>query len=212
VTSELALLPSSRTVRRCDLGAAATVLVFTVLGILTAAQLWGLGDLPRNLAQAGDALDQTARAIALVGDLPVVGNGADRLAESVRSTAAEMRASAASVGGHLHALAVLIGITIVAIPVLPVVVLYLPVRLARLRELRELQQALQGPAVDPALIEHLARAALRRVPYQELHEISPRPWLDVEQGHHRHLAAAELRRLGIRPPAWQGRGATPRDG
>lgn len=50
-------------------------------------------------------------------------------------------------------------------------------------------------------MEHLAHAALNRVPYSELRHVSGRPWQDVEQGRHRSLAAAELKRLGLRPPA-----------
>lgn len=55
------------------------------------------------------------------------------------------------------------------------------------------------------LVEHLARAAVRRVPYGELRRVSENPWRDLERGEHTHLAAAELRRLGLSPP----RGWTP---
>jgi hypothetical protein len=40
------------------------------------------------------------------------------------------------------------------------------------------------------------------VPYAQLRRVSRQPWRDVEQGRHEHLAAAELRRLGLRPPDW----------
>jgi len=33
--------------------------------------------------------------------------------------------------------------------------------------------------------------------------VTPTSWRDLEQGHHHHLAAAELRRLGVGvPPEW----------
>ena len=48
----------------------------------------------------------------------------------------------------------------------------------------------------------LARTAVRRVPYAQLRRISAQPWQDLERGRHRDLAAAELRRLGLRVPDW----------
>jgi hypothetical protein len=90
--------------------------------------------------------------------------------------------------------------------------LYLPLRLARSREARGLRRLLAG-SPDPLLVEHLARAALRRVPYSELRRLSDQPWREVEQGRHVPLAAAELRRLGLRPPAgWRADTAEPRGG
>ncbi|WP_214370278.1 hypothetical protein [Pseudonocardia sp. H11422] len=199
MTAELALLPSSRTLRQWDLAAAVTSVVFTILGVVAGLQLWGLAELHRGLLEAADALGLTARAIALLGDVPFVGTGADQLADSVRETSVEIRGSADAARDDLQTLAVVVGIAGIAFPVLPLVLLYLPLRLARRRELRGLRRVLGGP-VDPMLVEHLARAALRRVPYPELRRISDRPWADVEQGRHLHLAAAELRRLGVRPP------------
>lgn len=197
--SELALLPSRRTLRRWDAVAAVMTAVFAVLGMVAGAQVWGLAELHRGLLEAAEALDLTARAIALLGDVPFVGGGADQLADSVRETSGEVRGSARAAREDVRMLAVVVGTSIVALPVLPLVLLYLPMRLARRRELRGLRQLLAGP-VDPMLVEHLARAALRRVPYAELRRVSGRPWLDVEQGRHLHLAAAELRRLGVPPP------------
>lgn len=48
---------------------------------------------------------------------------------------------------------------------------------------------------------HLAHAALSRVPYCQLRHVCGRPWRDVEDGRQRPRAAAELQRLGLRPPA-----------
>ncbi len=62
--------------------------------------------------------------------------------------------------------------------------LYVPLRMARQQELRGLRRLLADQP-DPVLI-------LRRV--------SGAPWRDVDQGRHLPLAAAELRRLGLRPP------------
>jgi hypothetical protein len=200
VISELALLPSGRTLRRWDVAVLAYTALFVLLGVVAGVQLWSLADLQRGLLEATEALDLTARAIALLGEVPLVGEGADQLAGSVRDTSAQVRTSAAAAASDIRALAVVVGLAIVLVPVLPVLVLYLPLRLARSREVRGLRRLLAGPP-DPLLVEHLARAALRRVPFAELRRVSEQPWRDVEQGRHEALAAAELRRLGLRPPA-----------
>ncbi len=78
----------------------------------------------------------------------------------------------------MRVLAVVVGATIALLALVPVAVLYLPLRMARRRELRGLRRLLSGP-VEPMLIEHLARAAVRRMPYGELRRISlppPRGW------------------------------------
>ena len=100
----------------------------------------------------------------------------------------------------MHALAVVVAVAIALLPTVPLVALYLPLRVARAREVAGLQRKLAGP-VDPMLVEHLAHAALTRVPYSELRHVSDLPGQDVEQGRHRPLAAAELKRLSLRPPA-----------
>lgn len=202
--SEFALRPSRRTVRRWDLAAAATMVVFTVLGVLTTRYVWQLAELDAGLLRAADALDVTGQAIGLIEQVPVVGDGAGELAATVGDTAEDVRGSVAAARTDLRALGVLLGVIVVALPGVPLLLVYLPMRLARGRELRGLRRLLRRPA-DPALVEHLARAALRRVPFRDLRRVSAQPWLEVDRGHHHRLAAAELRRLGVAPPpGWSG--------
>jgi predicted PurR-regulated permease PerM len=204
--SELALLPSRRTVRRWDLAAVLAVLVFGTLGALLARYVWLLAEQDAGLLRATDALDTTSRAIGLLGQVPFVGDGAGQLADSVAATAADVRTSVAAARADLHAVAVLLGTTVLALPVVPLLLVYLPLRLARRRELRGLRRLLRGPD-DPMLVEHLARAALRRVPLRELRGVTARPWLDADRGRCLHLAVAELRRLGVTPPPGWAAGA-----
>jgi hypothetical protein len=207
VVSELALLPSDRTLRRCDLAAAVYMLLSLAVGAAAGWQIWSLAELHRSLLEAADALALTSRAVGLVGEVPVVGDGADQLAGSITDTAVQLRTNALTVQTQVHALAVVVAVAIALLPTVPLVALYLPLRVARAREVAGLKRKLAGP-VDPMLVEHLAHAALTRVPYSELRHVSGRPWQDVEQGRHRPLAAAELKRLGLRPPAgWAGTGA-----
>lgn len=199
--SELALTPSRRAIIWCDVAVGATTALFAALGVLAGAQVAALADLHHTLLEAAHALDLTARAVGLVDGVPFIGDDAGLLADSVRETATSVRASATRVHDDLRAVGVLVGVVIAAIPIIPLVLLYAPLRLARHRELRRLRRMLRGPA-EPALVEHLARAAVRRVPYQELRRVTANPWLDIAHGRHAHLAAAELRRLGLRSPSW----------
>jgi hypothetical protein len=204
VIAEFALAPSRRTCRRLDTAALVAATAFSALGLAVGLHLWGLAELHRGLLDAAAALETTGRAIGLVADLPLLGPGARDLADDVTAGAGDVRADALAARDAVRAVALGVGTTIAAIGLLPVALLHLPLRLARRRELRGLRRMLAGPA-DPLLVEHLARAAVRRVPFAELRRVSPHPWRDLEQGHHTALAGAELRRLGVEPPAaWSG--------
>lgn len=199
--NEFALVPSRRTIRRLDIAAAATVAGFVALGLFVGWQLWNLAQLHRGLLDVATALDSTAQAIGLVSGAPFIGGGARQFAADVTAAAGDVRANAALIRDGTRAVAVGVAATIALLAVVPVAVLYLPLRVARRRELRGLARLLAAPA-DPMLIEHLARTGVRRVPYSELRRVSRSPWRDLERGHHVHLAAAELRRLGLPVPDW----------
>lgn len=203
--SELALVPSARTMRRWDLAAALCGTLVVVLGFLAGLQVWQLAELHRGLLGAAEALDTTSRALGLLEDVPIVGGGADELAGEVATTAAQVRAGALGARSDVRTLGLLLMVGIVVLGLLPLLLVYLPVRLARTRELRGLRRHLAAEPPDPLLVEHLARAALRRVPFGDLRRVGDRPWRDVDEGRHHELAAAELRRLGVPPPpAWTG--------
>ncbi|MGH3977291.1 MAG: hypothetical protein ACRDS9_28850 [Pseudonocardiaceae bacterium] len=196
---ELALLPGARTIRRLDVLSVVIVIGFAAFGLFAGLHLWGLAELHRGLLGAATGLESTGRAIASFANLPLVGDAAQQRADDVIRTAAQVRTGALEVRDTVQVMAVVVGVAIALLAVVPVAVLYLPLRLARRRELRELQRMLSEP-IEPMLIEHLAREAVRRVPYRELRRMSQHPWRDLGRGDHVHLAAAELRRLGLPPP------------
>ena len=208
MVSELALLPSGRTLRRWILTAAGYIVALLAVGAAGGWQIWSLAELHCSLLEAADGLTLTARAAGLVGEVPVVGAGvgADQLAGGITDTAEEVRRNAVTVRGQVHVLAVVVGVAVVLLLTVPLVAVYLPLRVARAREVAGLKRKLAG-WTDPMLVEHVADAALSRVPFAELRHVSGQPWQDVEQGRHRPVAVAELTRLGLRPPAgWAGTG------
>ncbi len=196
---EMALLPSARTIRRLDVVSVVIVIVFAAFGLFAGLHLWELAGLHRGLLGAATGLESTGRAIASLADLPLVGDAAQQRADDVVRTAAQVETGALAVRDTVQVMAVVVGVAIALLAVVPVAVLYLPLRLARRRELAELRRMLAGPD-QPMLVEHLARTTVRRMPYRELCRISQHPWRDLEQGDHTHLAAAEVRRLGLPPP------------
>ena len=101
--------------------------------------------------------------------------------------------------GSVNTASVLLGISLAAIPSVPVLLLYLPQRVSLGRERREIRRALARGG-DPALEAMLARRALFTLPYHRLRAVSQSPEADFEAGRHAELAAAELWRLGLRAP------------
>jgi hypothetical protein len=200
--SKMALWPSHRAIRWLDVMSVLIMIGFVAIGLFAGQQLWNLAQAHRGLLNAAIALDTMAHSLGSLSNLPLVGNGIGRQADSIARTAAQIRAGAGNVRDSVRALAVLGGLVIALLGVGPVIALYLPLRLARRRELAELRRMLSGP-VEPMVVEHLAHAASERMSYRELSRISQHSRREAERDHQIHLAAAELRRLGVPPPqAW----------
>jgi hypothetical protein len=159
VVSELALLPNDRTLRRWNFTAAVYMLASLAVDAAVGWHIWSLAELHRSLPEAADALTLTAGAVGLVGEVPVVGAGAGQLAGSITDTAEEVRRNAVTARRQVHVLLVVVPVAIALLPTLPLVVVYLPLRVASAREVTGLQLKLAGP-VDALLVEHVAHAAL----------------------------------------------------
>jgi hypothetical protein len=90
-------------------------------------------------------------------------------------------------------------VAIAAIPTLPLLVLYIPARVAASRERRDLEDALASFGRDE-VDQLLALRAAARLPLRRLREVSDNPARDLDDGRHRELANAELRRHGVSRP------------
>lgn len=199
--AELALLPSRRTIRRLDVAVALTTAVFVALGVLAGLELARLARLGAGLMDAAAALDQAFLVLRALSEVPLVGPAVDPLATDVRQTAISTRTGGVDATAAISRLAVVIGLSIALIPLPALLTVYLPLRLARAREVRGLRRLLTGGRpVDEMLVAHLAHGATTRLPYPRLRQVSRDPWADLIAGRHHQLAAAELRRLGLRPP------------
>jgi hypothetical protein len=110
---------------------------------------------------------------------------------------ARARARGASTAGTIDRLAVLLGIGIALIPTVPLLALYLPLRISWRRDHDAVRRAVAQWGGDPEFVAFLARRALTHLPFHELRELGYDGTEDPSSN--LELAAAELRWLGLSP-------------
>jgi hypothetical protein len=187
-------------VRRLDVIAAILVAAFVTLGVLAGVETARLAGFNNSLLNAATAVDQIGRTLETLARAPFIGPNIGTLASSVQQTAASIRVDAARAVAGVRTLAVVVGLSIAVMPLAPLLIGYLPLRLLRFSQIRRLRHLLAAGSVDPPLLAYLAHGAVSRLPYTELRQISDDPGGDLVAGRHQQLAAAELRRLGIALP------------
>jgi hypothetical protein len=184
-----------------DLALLLWVAVWIVVGLWVGREVKGLTDLSRTVIAAGLALEEAGGALQTLDDLPFVGEDVSGVGERTERAGESARLSGRSSRESIESLSVLLGVSIAVAPTLPLLLLYVPMRLAWRRQVQAVRRALRAAQDDPAVDEFLAWRAVLNLPYDRLREVSSDPWRDLEAGRHRKLGDAELRRLGIdRPP------------
>lgn len=188
---------SARTLRRLDVLFVVWAAVWIAVAAYTAHEVQVLHDLSGTVVTTGAAVDTAGKALQGIATLPLVGGEVGTLAGQVRAAGQSAQASGAATRNSVDNLSILLGISIALIPIVPVLVLYLPLRLGWRREQQAVVEAVRRWGGDEALEEYLARRALQGLSYHELREISDDPWHALENGARRQLAEAELERLGL---------------
>jgi hypothetical protein len=171
-----------------------------VVGLLVAREVRGLADLSRTVTAAGYALQEAGNTLGTLEGVPFVGEDVGDVAERTERAGRSARESGRSSRESVESLANLLGLSIALAPSLPLIALYLPMRLAWIREVRAVRRALAAAPDERGLDEYLARRAALSMPYDRLSATSADPWGDLAAGERRRLSDAELRRLGIRRP------------
>ena len=178
------------------------------MGVAVSHEVSNLSQMSDTVVGGGRAVRQTGRALRSLEQIPFVGDAIRSRIEPVlgqidaagRQAIESGRDSTASI----EALSTQLGLSVALIPSIPILALYVPLRVSRAREVRAVRRAARRHGSDPAFEEYLARRAVQRLPFHKLLEVSANPWRDLEEGRHRALADAELERLGIRradPPS-----------
>jgi hypothetical protein len=158
----------------------------------------------RKIEAAGGGLASRLRdAGSAVGDLPLVGDkvrspfdGAGRAADQIAD------AGRAQVEAVQH-LAFWLGITVGALPILLVVLVYLPLRWRFVREASAGQRFIDSSAD----LDLFALRAMSNQPLHRIARISPDPvraWRDGDADVVRALAVLELQDTGLAPPGRMG--------
>ncbi len=194
------LIPRGRALLVLDVVLLAWVLVWVILGLAIGREVRGLRQVSDTVTRVGRAIEDTGGAIKAVGSVPLVGgrvkDAASRVQDAGRSAVASGRASRQS-GRNLSWM---LALAIAVIPAVPVLGLYVPLRLAAVRERRSLRALLARPIPADELERALAHRALHTLPYRRLLAIADDPWADVVDGRYTALADAELARAGLSRP------------
>jgi hypothetical protein len=177
------------------------VAAWIVVGLWVTREVKGLTDLSRTVIAAGLALEEAGGALQVLDDVPFVGEDVGDVGERTERAGASARLSGRSSRESIESLSVLLGVSIAAAPTLPLLALYLPMRLAWRRQVGAVRRALERAPDDAAVDEFLAWRAVLNLPYDQLRQASADPWRDLEAGRYRKLGDAELRRLGLDRPA-----------
>ena len=174
----------------------AWVVLWLGAGVLVAREVRGLAELSDTAGRLGEAVVTVGET---VGSLPLIGAQVAEPAARVRDAGTDAVASARSARASARRAGVLLGISVAAVPSLPVLLFYLPARIGSARERRALRRAVAGGG-NPSVDELLALRAVTHLPYRTLSRVSDDPARDLEAGHHAALADAELAWFGVPRP------------
>jgi hypothetical protein len=173
------------------------------LGVAVAQEVGGLAGLSDTAGEVGQAVEQTGGAIGTLSDVPLVGDRVGEAGETVSEAGRSAVASARESRESVERTSTLLGMSIALIPTIPVVLAYLPRRLAARRTRREVADALaHGRSED--VRPYLAMRALSRLPLERLPRRGDLALADLAAGRYGELAEAELRHMGIDAPAVDG--------
>jgi hypothetical protein len=193
------LLPRGRALVLLDLGLVAWVVLWIAMGGAVAGQVRGLRQLSGTATQVGTALRQTGQTLDGLSSAPLVGDQVGKAGRQIDAAGASTIESGRTSRASIRNLSWMLWVFLAVIPTVPVLVLYLPLRVLAIRERRALRRLVEQHGADPVLRRVLAQRALLTLPYQQLLERSGvDPFADPAGPQMRDLADAELARTGVR--------------
>lgn len=149
----------------------------------------------RSLEGAGDVLSERASDVGDdVGGLPVVGRALRAPFRAIGEGGAFLQEAGLAQQSAVHTLAVWLSVSIAAIPIVLLLLRYLPRRISWMREAAAAAR-MRAAGADLALF---ALRALTNQPMAALAAVSGDPVAAYRRGEYAELAALELRRVGLR--------------
>jgi hypothetical protein len=179
-----------------DLGVVAWVALWVAAGIALYRLVEQLAVPGRTLEQAGDTFVGDIGAIQeRVGRIPAVGDDLEEPFGRLGGVGRTLAEAGVTQQEVVHQLALWLGVVVAAVPVVALLLVWLPRRLAWAREAGAASRLrLGGANLELFAIRAVANRSLR-----ELHRVTPDPAGALRAGEFDALAEVELRALGLRP-------------
>jgi hypothetical protein len=175
------------------------VLAWTAAWVLAGRNLYLLVE---KLAAPGRTVERAGTAFATdvgeiqqkVGRIPVVGGELQGPFGRLGGVGRVLAEAGTTQQQVVHDLALWLGVLVAAVPIVALLVMWLPGRVAWARE----AGAASRLRLDGADLELFALRAVANRSLRELDRVTPDPAGDLRSGDYADLAALELRRLGLR--------------
>jgi hypothetical protein len=161
-----------------------------------------LNRLVEKLAVPGERVEQAGGSFAgdiaeiqqTVGRLPVVGDELQDPFGRLAGVGRTLAAAGATQQEIVHQLALWLGVAVAVVPIVALLLVWLPGRVSWARE----AGAASRLRMDGADLELFAIRAVANRPLRDLHRVTPDPAGDLRAGEYQALADLELRALGLR--------------
>lgn len=205
-----------------DLLMVALIYVCVRVGLWVNNLVLQLDALAQGVINAGKTFDSWIISFeqSIPSNVPYLSDFLHKTAEALKAHSGDSLISAGRAGSHgVHLLALILGIVVAALPMIPALVVFVPRRLRLIADMQgvhvTLRRALAQPELAPQMLEILAGRAIYTLPYQRLLAYSRNPAEDWYLRRFEPLARAELERHGLTveryfgpptPPASLGQG------
>jgi hypothetical protein len=175
------------------------VLAWTAAWVAAGIALYRLVE---KLAVPGQRVEQAGSTFAgnvaeiqqTIGRVPVVGGQLQAPFGRLAGTGQTLADAGVTQQEVVHQLALWLGVAVAAVPVVALLLAWLPGRVSWVRE----AGAASRLRLDGADLELFAIRAVANRPLRQLHRVSPDPAGDLRAGEYEALADLELRALGLR--------------
>ncbi|MDQ6883214.1 MAG: hypothetical protein M3077_03095 [Candidatus Dormibacteraeota bacterium] len=187
-----------------DLFVLAWIFVWVQAGLFVQRLVLQLDALAQGVIKAGTTFDSWIRSFdqSIPGGVPYLSDFLHRTAAALKTHSGDSLISAGQAGSHaVHLLALILAIVVAAIPIVLMLMVFLPKRVRLIYDMQgvhvTLRRALARPELTPQMLEILAGRAIYTLPYHRLLAYSHNPAEDWYLRRFEPLARAELERHGL---------------